>query len=256
MSEGNVTPIVKGFRQPPKPTKGQMERENTTLSVELQHKIDELTQRITSVQKFFGNMLNQVSRQSRDNATELTNLALWLGSGPTTDPAQKGDHLIMDFAGLLLNEDGTTSATVKLTDGEGKEVEIPDYFEGGSGKFFMLTNLGSGMMIPGFEEQLLGLKAGEGREVVVTFPENYGVPSLRNRKAKFTVYVHAINRSYANSPIGDLIDENARIRREHQEREVLKAQQAQAEKAAADAKAAAEAAAPAAEAPAPEGTPA
>ncbi len=45
-------------------------------------------------------------------------------------------------------------------------------FEGGKGEDYPLE-IGSGSFIPGFEEQLVGLKAGESKDVVVTFPEEY-----------------------------------------------------------------------------------
>lgn len=221
MSE-NVTPI-KGFRQAPKPTKGQVQQENATLA-------QQLTQRLQGVQQFFGNLINQLMRQSKTHDQELSAVSQWLAAGSTSEALQKGDHAIMDYAGVLLKEDGTVS-TVKLTDSEGKEVEIPDYFDGGSGKLFMLTNLGGGTLIPGFEEQLVGLKAGEGKEIEVQFPKEYGVESLRDKKAKFTVFIHEVKRPYKNSPVGDVIDQNQRLREE------AKA------KALAEARAAAEAAA-------------
>ena len=53
-------------------------------------------------------------------------------------------------------------------------------FEGGKAEDFNLT-LGSGSFIPGFEDQLLGAKAGEQRTVNVTFPENYGAANLAGK---------------------------------------------------------------------------
>jgi trigger factor len=65
--------------------------------------------------------------------------------------AQDGDHLVMDYVGTI--------------DGEP--------FEGGEGRD-QLLELGSGRLIPGFEDQLKGVSAGETRTVNVTFPEDYG----------------------------------------------------------------------------------
>ena len=69
-------------------------------------------------------------------------------------PSQAGDVVVIDFVGTL----------------DGKE------FQGGSAKDFRLK-LGSGQFMPGFEDQLIGAKAGEKRTVNVTFPADYAAPS-------------------------------------------------------------------------------
>ncbi len=55
--------------------------------------------------------------------------------------------------------------------------------------------LGAGQFIPGFEDQLMGKKAGDDVEVKVTFPENYGSAELAGRDAIFDVKIHAIHES-------------------------------------------------------------
>ncbi|MCL6453133.1 MAG: trigger factor [Alicyclobacillus sp.] len=84
---------------------------------------------------------------------------------------QTGDTVNIDFAGTV--------------DGEP--------FEGGEAENYQLE-IGSGMFIQGFEEQLIGMKPGEQREIQVTFPENYHVKSLAGRDAKFQVTLHDIKR--------------------------------------------------------------
>jgi trigger factor len=64
-------------------------------------------------------------------------------------------------------------------------------FEGGKGEDFNLT-LGSGQFIPGFEDQLIGAKAGEQREVKVTFPAEYQASDLAGKDAVFAVTVKEI----------------------------------------------------------------
>ena len=64
-------------------------------------------------------------------------------------------------------------------------------FEGGKGENFDLT-LGSGSFIPGFEDQLVGVKAGEERKVNVTFPETYGNAKLAGQDAVFDVTAKAV----------------------------------------------------------------
>ncbi|MGE4572219.1 MAG: trigger factor [Candidatus Izemoplasmatales bacterium] len=64
-------------------------------------------------------------------------------------------------------------------------------FEGGSAENYELE-IGSGQFIPGFEEQMLGMKAEEAKDVVVTFPEDYQQESLAGKEAVFAVKVHEI----------------------------------------------------------------
>lgn len=81
-------------------------------------------------------------------------------------PAVEGDLVVLDFAGTV---DGVA-------------------FEGGTGEG-MSVELGSGRMIPGFEEQLEGVKKGEARVLKVTFPKDYGEASLAGKDAEFAVTV-------------------------------------------------------------------
>lgn len=76
--------------------------------------------------------------------------------------AENGDQVVIDFVGKL--------------DGEP--------FEGGSAEDFPLV-LGSNQFVPGFEEQLLGIKVGESREVALTMPENYGNAELAGKAVVF-----------------------------------------------------------------------
>ena len=66
-------------------------------------------------------------------------------------------------------------------------------FEGGSGKGVELE-LGSGRFLPGFEDQLLGARAGEDRELRVRFPDDYATRELAGRDALFATHVAAIKR--------------------------------------------------------------
>ncbi len=66
-------------------------------------------------------------------------------------------------------------------------------FEGGSAQGQSLE-LGSGQMIPGFEEALVGLSAGDEKDVEVTFPDEYNEPDLAGQPAVFRVKVHQVER--------------------------------------------------------------
>lgn len=83
--------------------------------------------------------------------------------------AKDGDQVVIDFVGKV--------------DGEA--------FEGGAAEDYPLV-LGSNSFIPGFEEQLVGLKAGEEKAVEVTFPEEYGAENLAGKPAVFDVTVKAV----------------------------------------------------------------
>ena len=78
---------------------------------------------------------------------------------------------------------------IAVIDFEGFVDEVA--FEGGKGEDFDLT-IGSGTFIPGFEEQLVGAKAGEEKDVNVTFPEDYRVEELAGKPAVFKVLVKAV----------------------------------------------------------------
>ena len=66
-------------------------------------------------------------------------------------------------------------------------------FEGGTGRD-QLLELGSGRLIPGFEEQLEGASGGEERTVEVSFPDDYGAEELAGRPASFAVTVKEVRR--------------------------------------------------------------
>ncbi|WP_430488814.1 trigger factor [Rossellomorea marisflavi] len=83
--------------------------------------------------------------------------------------AEEGDTVTMDFEGFV--------------DGEA--------FEGGQADNYSLE-LGSGQFIPGFEEQLVGVAAGEEKDVEVSFPEEYHAAELAGKAATFKVKIHEI----------------------------------------------------------------
>ena len=87
----------------------------------------------------------------------------------TDRPVADGDTINLDYAGTV---DGVA-------------------FDGGTAKGQSLR-IGSGTFIPGFEEQLIGVSAGESKDVVVTFPEEYHAPDLAGKEATFACTVNSI----------------------------------------------------------------
>lgn len=67
-------------------------------------------------------------------------------------------------------------------------------FEGGKAENYELT-LGSHSFIPGFEEQLVGMKAGDEKEINVTFPKDYGQAELKGAEATFKIKVHTVKET-------------------------------------------------------------
>jgi len=99
-------------------------------------------------------------------------------------PSGQGDRVEIDFEGTI--------------DGEA--------FAGNSAKHVPLE-LGSNSMIPGFEEQLVGLAAGDSKSIEVTFPDDYGSEEVAGKTARFDVTVHSV----ATAELPELDDEFARV---------------------------------------------
>lgn len=110
-------------------------------------------------------------------------------------PAQEGDTVLLDYTGFVGDEQ----------------------FEGGTAERQELV-LGSGMFIPGFEEQLIGATPGEKRDVKVTFPEEYHAEDLAGKDAVFHCLVHEIKEEQ----LPELDDEFAKDVSEYDTLEELK----------------------------------
>ncbi len=119
-------------------------------------------------------------------------------AAPAKYAAKTGDVVVMDFRGTV--------------DGEA--------FEGGTGEG-MQVELGSGRLIPGFEEQLEGVKANDQRTIKVTFPEDYNVPYLKGRDAEFDVTVTEV-RTPKEVAIDDELAKNLGIESLDKLKEILK----------------------------------
>ena len=108
-----------------------------------------------------------------DVKAELNRMAQRFARTETVDrKAKKNDTVDIDFEGFV---DGVA-------------------FEGGKAEHHELT-LGSGAFIPGFEDQLIGCKAGDEKDVVVTFPEEYHAKELAGKEATFKCKVHKVEET-------------------------------------------------------------
>ncbi|HEY3314421.1 MAG TPA: trigger factor [Bacillota bacterium] len=112
--------------------------------------------------------------KDEDVAHELESLQLrqsQLAAIPADQPAEKGSFVVLDFEGFI--------------DGQP--------FQGGKAEG-QLVELGSGTFIPGFEEGVVGAKAGEEREVKVTFPADYRATELAGKEATFKIRVREVKK--------------------------------------------------------------
>ena len=100
-------------------------------------------------------------------------------------------HLLERFEELVNKSDDAKveEGDVAIIDFEGFKDGEP--FEGGKGENYSLE-IGSGTFIPGFEEQLIGMKSSDEKDIKVTFPEDYMEESLKGQEVTFKVKVHEI----------------------------------------------------------------
>jgi trigger factor len=119
---------------------------------------------------------------------------------PKTKKSADGDQLVIDFVGRV---DGTE-------------------FEGGKAEGAPLV-LGSGQFIPGFEEQLTGLKAGDAKTITVKFPDDYPAENLKGKEAEFDVTVQAV-KVEGETKVDDDFAKSLGLESLAQLKELLKAQ--------------------------------
>ena len=99
-------------------------------------------------------------------------------------------HLLERYTELVTKEDGAVEeGNVAVIDFEGFKDGVA--FDGGKGENYSLE-IGTHTFIPGFEEQVIGMKTGEEKDIEVTFPEDYGAKDLAGAKATFKVKVNEI----------------------------------------------------------------
>lgn len=100
------------------------------------------------------------------------------------------DHSLGHLADMVVKEDGA------VENGDTVNIDFDGYvdgeqFEGGQADGYDLE-IGSGSFIPGFEDQLVGVKTGEEKDIVVTFPEEYHAEELAGKEATFKTKVNEI----------------------------------------------------------------
>lgn len=99
------------------------------------------------------------------------------------------EHMRSHYAENVLKEGPIKNGDIAIIDFEGFKDGVA--FKGGKGENYSLE-IGSKTFIPGFEEQLIGLKAEDEKEIEVTFPEDYHSEELKGAKVTFKVKVHEV----------------------------------------------------------------
>ena len=153
---------------------------------------------IVEVKDYKGVEIDKIEQEVKDEDVENEIKALQKRNGRmilVERPAKEGDTLLLDYSGFVGDEQ----------------------FEGGTAERQELK-LGSGMFIPGFEEQLVGATPGEKKDVVVTFPEEYHAEDLAGKEAVFHCLVHEIKEEQ----LPELDDEFAKDVSEYDTLEELK----------------------------------
>jgi trigger factor len=115
--------------------------------------------------------------------------------------AEQGDLVTVDFVGKT--EDGVA-------------------FEGGTGTD-MGVEIGSGRLIPGFEDQIVGVKAGDEKQIAVTFPQDYPAKNLAGQPATFDLVIKSV-KTAGESKIDDDMAKNLGLESLDQLRELVKGQ--------------------------------
>ncbi len=105
------------------------------------------------------------------------------------------NHLLDRYTEMVTKENGKVeNKDIAIIDFEGFKDKVA--FDGGKGENYSLE-IGSNTFIPGFEEQLIGMKVGEEKELNLTFPEDYGVKDLAGQDVMFKVKVNEIKQKQA-----------------------------------------------------------
>lgn len=116
-------------------------------------------------------------------------------------------HLLERYTELVSKEDGSVeTGDVAIIDFDGYKDGVA--FDGGKAENYSLE-IGSGAFIPGFEEQLVGMKLGEEKEIQVTFPSEYPAEDLAGKEVTFKVKVNEVKRKETRTLDKDFFEDLA-----------------------------------------------
>lgn len=113
-------------------------------------------------------------------------------------------HLLERYTELVTKDGKVENGNVAIIDFEGFKDGVA--FDGGKGENYSLE-IGSNTFIPGFEEQVIGMKVGEEKDLNVTFPDDYGVKDLAGSPVVFKVKVNEIKEKVQRELDEDFFDD-------------------------------------------------
>ena len=122
---------------------------------------------------------------------KYTKLGVKKGEVKVTEEEVKSriNSLLEQYADIVIKDGKIENGDTAVIDFEGFKDGVA--FDGGKGENYPLE-IGSNTFIPGFEEQLIGLKAGDEKDIKVTFPEDYASEELKGQEAVFKIKVHEV----------------------------------------------------------------
>lgn len=113
-------------------------------------------------------------------------------------------HVLEKYTELVTKEGKVENGDIAVIDFEGFKDGVA--FDGGKGENYSLE-IGSHTFIPGFEEQVIGMSAGEEKDINVTFPEDYGVKDLKGAPVVFKVKVNEVKTKEARELDEDFFED-------------------------------------------------
>ena len=122
---------------------------------------------------------------------KYTKLGVKKGEVKVTEEEVKSriNSLLEQYADIVIKDGKIENGDTAVIDFEGFKDGVA--FDGGKGENYPLE-IGSNTFIPGFEEQLIGLKAGDEKDIKVIFPEDYAQEDLKGQEAVFKIKVHEV----------------------------------------------------------------
>ncbi len=113
-------------------------------------------------------------------------------------------HILEKYTEITLKSGKVENGDIAVIDFEGFKDGVA--FDGGKGENYSLE-IGSNTFIPGFEEQLIGMNAGDEKEIEVIFPDDYNAEELKGAKATFKVKVNEVKEKVAREMDKDFFDD-------------------------------------------------
>ncbi len=136
-------------------------------------------------------ILFTITTRPKVNVKKYTGLGVKKGTVKVTkkEIEEEIGKLVAQYADMVIKDGEIENGDTAVIDFEGYKDGVA--FDGGKGENYPLE-IGSNTFIPGFEEQLIGLKSGDEKDVNITFPEDYHAEDLKGCPVVFKVKVHEV----------------------------------------------------------------